>query len=299
MQKKIGLSIWEIQKRYGDKRAIEIAADIGADCVDIFTAAPELSCALPDSVYGKGDDAVIEYFSSLKETAASLGIEINQTHGRLIGVVGDEEKDKITLENGRLDLLAASVLGAKACVMHTVSTLRVGLGVSPERMRELDFHQFSSLLPYAKKYNVKLASETLGDAPGFDCINFFGRLDEYLSSRERLINCEGGEYFSYCMDTGHTNKGVRYGEPEVGTFIRALGNNISVLHLNDNNGLTDQHKPPMCGTIDWKDTLNALDEIGYDGVYNMEINLSCFGKGFEKETAEFSIKLMRNMLVDR
>ncbi len=299
MQKKIGLSIWEIQKRYGDKRAIEIAADIGADCVDIFTAAPELSCALPDSVYGKGDDAVIEYFSSLKETAASLGIEINQTHGRLIGVVGDEEKDKITLENGRLDLLAASVLGAKACVMHTVSTLRVGLGVSPERMRELDFHQFSSLLPYAKKYNVKLASETLGDAPGFDCINFFGRLDEYLRSRERLINCEGGEYFSYCMDTGHTNKGVRYGEPEVGTFIRALGNNISVLHLNDNNGLTDQHKPPMCGTIDWKDTLNALDEIGYDGVYNMEINLSCFGKGFEKETAEFSVKLMRNMLVDR
>ena len=36
---------------------------------------------------------------------------------------------------------------------------------------------------------------------------------------------------------------------------------ISTLHLHDNDTLTDQHKPPMTGCIDWNDVLDALDEV--------------------------------------
>ena len=55
----------------------------------------------------------------------------------------------------------------------------------------------------------------------------------------------------------------------------------------------------MSGTIDWKDTFDALDEIGYDGVYNMELGLNHFGNDFEIEEAAFSIKVMRNILKDK
>lgn len=78
-----------------------------------------------------------------------------------------------------------------------------------------------------------------------------------------------------------------------------LGGSIQCLHLNDNDTLVDQHKIPMTGTIDWTKTFDALDEIGYDGIYNMELSLRCFGKGFEYEEAEFAIKVMRKILKDR
>ena len=55
----------------------------------------------------------------------------------------------------------------------------------------------------------------------------------------------------------------------------------------------------MTGTIDWNDVFDALDEVGYHGTYNMELNLGHFGAGFELETAAFSVKLLRHMLNTR
>ena len=36
----------------------------------------------------------------------------------------------------------------------------------------------------------------------------------------------------------------------------------------------------MTGTIDWNDVFDALDEINYQGTYNVELNLCHFGKKF-------------------
>ena len=55
----------------------------------------------------------------------------------------------------------------------------------------------------------------------------------------------------------------------------------------------------MAGNINWNNVFDALDEVGYDGVYNLELNLTCFGKGFEKETAEFAVKQARFLLNQR
>ena len=90
-----------------------------------------------------------------------------------------------------------------------------------------------------------------------------------------------------------------YSNPTPADVIRMLGGNISVLHLNDNDTFTDQHKIPMSGTIDWNDVFDALDEVGYNGIYNMEISLNHFGKDFQIEEAAFAIKVMKNILKDR
>jgi sugar phosphate isomerase/epimerase len=42
--------------------------------------------------------------------------------------------------------------------------------------------------------------------------------------------------------------------------------------------------------------LSALEEIGYEGNYNMEILLNHFGKDFEVEEAEFAVKSFKNVL---
>ena len=53
---------------------------------------------------------------------------------------------------------------------------------------------------------------------------------------------------------------------------------------------------PFAGTIEWKNVFAALNEVGYNGVYNMEMNYSLYGDDFQEETVEFAIKLMRNAI---
>ena len=160
---------------------------------------------------------------------------------------------------------------------------------------------FVRLLPYAKTQGIRLATETFGDATKLDCIDFFGDANEFLKGYEDVVaHSDCADCLCVCMDTGHTNKATRFGNnPSAGDMIRRLGSRIEVLHLNDNDTLTDQHKIPMTGCIDWDDVMQALDEIGYSGWYNLECDLKHFGEDFAVEEARFAVKVMRQILKTR
>ena len=301
MKRKISLSIGHFQKKYGDYAAFDIARQIGLDAVDFDTCGSRWDYRNPDSIYSRSDEEIIAYFQKLRAHADELGIEIGQTHGRIQGFRNDPVEDDALIENARRDCLAASVLGAPVVVIHSVTTIYLGADAPSKLMHDLNFNMFTRILPYAKQYGVKLASETFGDAPGKGCCDFFGNVSELIKSFNRVCAIgDNAKYMSYCMDTGHSNKATRYpGNPSPADVIRMLGPNISTLHLHDNDTFTDQHNLPMTGTIDWKDVFDALDEIGYRGNYNMEVVLSCFGADFALETAEFAVKLMRHLLRER
>ena len=68
-----------------------------------------------------------------------------------------------------------------------------------------------------------------------------------------------------------------------------------MLHVHDNNGKYDQHLVPLMGVIDFKEFGKALKEIGFDGVFSLELDLSNFLPGAERET---KIKAIRAILED-
>ena len=301
MKRTVGLSLHNLQKKYGDLRALELARELGADSVDFSTSnAPLWDFREPSSVYARSDDEIVEYFTSLAKRAKELGLVISQTHGRLRGYSLDEENNRAVLENARRDCLAAHVLGAPVCVMHSVATGLVGPEAPPQIMRDLNDRWFCDALRYAKAYGVTIATETFGDSPRYGICDFFGQSDEFLAAYERIASIgDNAKYFSVCVDTGHSNKAMRFGNPRPADVIRQLGARISTLHLNDNDTMTDQHKTPMTGCIDWADVFDALDEVGYTGAYNMELNLVHFGEDFMLEEAAFAIKVMRHLLRTR
>ncbi len=296
MKKKIGISLFELQRIYGDEKALEIAKSVGADAVDFSLDAN--SYVNDNSIYSKNEKEITEYFMSIKDKANKLGIEICQTHGRLRIYWGEEEKNNIALHDARLDCLATKCLGAPYCVMHSIATTITGPEADGDFMHALCFDTFNTIIGYAKEFGIKIAVETMGDSPIYKCCDFFGNLSEFKKSYDRI--CSHGDnanYFFCCVDTGHVNKAMRFNNnPTPAEFIRSMGSSIKCLHLNDNNTLTDQHKPPKTGVIDWDDVFKALDEVGYNGIYNLELNLQHFGKGFEIQTAEFSIKLLNHMI---
>jgi sugar phosphate isomerase/epimerase len=236
----------------------------------------------------------------LKAYADELGLIISQTHGRCRSFIGNKEADEITVEKCRLDCLATAALGAPACVIHSVATSSVGADAQPQYIRDLNHSMFMQILPFGKQYGVKIAAETFGDSPKYGCCDFFGDLEEFIRACERIEATEYKDYFTVCIDTGHSNKAMRFDNPAPNEVIRRIGRDrITLLHLNDNDGMTDQHKIPMTGNIDWEKVFAALDEVGYSGVYNMELNLRHFGKEFMSEHAAFAVKVLRNLLKKR
>lgn len=301
MKRKVSLAIGYFQDRIGDKAALETAAKLGLDAVDFDLCGNRWDYRNPDSVYSRSDDDIVEYFTTLKEYAHSLGIEIGQTHGRIQGFKNIPEEDEALIANARLDCLATATLGAPHVIIHSVTTIYMGPDADPKLMHRLNKDMFCRILPYAKQYGVKVASETFGDATGRGCCDFFGNIKEFLMSYNRVCGAsDNRDYMCTCVDTGHSNKATRFNNnPSSADVIRMLGSTVEVLHLNDNDTYTDQHKPPMTGTLNWNDIFDALDEVGYHGNYNMELNLRHFGDDMAYDMADFSVKIMRSMLKRR
>ena len=297
--KLVSLSTDTLQRILGDIKAIEYAKETGCDAIDFNLCDNDITNS--KTVYSKGEDAVIKYYTDIADHAKNIGIVIHQTHGRLKGFTADEEANKITLENARLDCLTTGILGARYCVMHTASNIHIGKDAPAELMDSVNDNMFLSILPFAKKYGIIVATETLGDAPAFGTCNYFGNMDKFIAAYDRIAAIDGNEkYFKVCMDTGHTNKAARFNQnPTPQDAIRMLGNRIGCLHLNDNNGLTDQHKIPYSACIDFDEVFRAISDIGYRGTYNMEISLNHFGEAFELEEAAFAVKCMKNILATK
>jgi len=294
MDCKISVSVIDFQENYGDRGAIDTAAKIGISSLDFDLSFHSIT--KDGDIYSLGKKAVIEYFTSLADYAKEKGVKVTQTHGRLVGFGNTPEGDDTYIKNAELDLIATSALGAKYSVFHTPAKNWVG-DLPDDDMFRIGEALFTSVLPFAKENGVKIAAETHGTASKYNKMEFFGipeNLLELIRRVKRASDC--GEFLCVCVDTGHTNLAVKMGYPPVGDVIRQLGSLVEVLHLHDNDGIKDQHKIPLTGTLDWADILAALREIGYAGYYNLEVVLKHFGAEMMEEEAIFAVKVINNLL---
>ncbi len=294
---KISITTGYFQRTLGEKEALRFAKEIGADGVD-FTLFDDHDYRKKGSPYSQGDSAVQDYFSDLREYADSIGLKIVQTHGRITGYTEKKEEDEALIKNARLDCIATKALGAPVCVMHTVSNSVYGVDATAALMHEKNDAFYLSVLPFAKQFDIRIATETFGICGRTGTCEFFGLIPEFVAAYDRLSSHqELGRYLTVCMDTGHTHNATQFvGSLSAGDAIRRLGKRISVLHLHDNDGKADQHLMPLAGTANWQDILSALRETGFSGYYNLELSPVQFGTDMATETAAFAIKIMKNLL---
>ena len=294
----ISLSTGGLQHMFGDLGALDLAKAAGCTCVDLdltrYSAHKEGSL-----YYGADKNKVEKHFMEVRRHADELGIRIGQTHGRIEAYKKDQEWNEKEYLGFCMDALATEILGAPICVVHEV---HLGLDAAPEDQRAYNMRQFRNFLPVAKKHGILLSGETFGDTTttdGRNGLDFFGSEKELLGFFDQMAAEGWGEDVCLCMDTGHTNKATRFGEPKPEEFIRHAGKWIKCLHLNDNDTLTDQHKVPRSGTVNWQEVMLALREIGYSGTFNMELAITNFGK--RKETvlahAALAVRTMEELVL--
>ena len=67
------------------------------------------------------------------------------------------------------------------------------------------------------------------------------------------------------MDVGHANINNQTEE-----FLMTFADRIAHIHINDNDGKTDQHLGIGLGTVYWQEVLQLLDRISYDKIVVVE-----------------------------
>jgi sugar phosphate isomerase/epimerase len=89
-----------------------------------------------------------------------------------------------------------------------------------------------------------------------------------------------------CLDFGHAHM-----DGDLVDAIETVSEHLITTHVHDNRGRTDDHLIPFEGTIDWPAALTAVQKIGYEGTFLMEIA----AHGSAKETLVKARKARQRM----
>ena len=158
-------------------------------------------------------------------------------------------------------LEGTAIVGCADMVIHPVMPFGDNQNPDPERFMEINLEFFNRLTQKAREYGVTIDFENM-PMPALT-----------LASPRQILDFAkqiDSPYFRVCLDTGHCTML----KVDPGQAVREIGKQyLRVLHVHDNNGVSDLHWLPGTGVIDWKNFSAALHEIGFDGVFSLETNV--------------------------
>ena len=200
-----------------------------------------------------------------KELAEASGMTLHQAHAPVIAQEKPYTAEQLTklLEGIKRVIRLCDAADIHFLVVHPLMVN--GWSERGSEIAKDTFEQNVKLLTelcnYAKDFEVTLCYENM------PCRGFSISHPHEVAKDVRAV---GLSNLGICFDTGHT-MAFRCGK-DIGDQIREIGDLIKVLHVHDNYGMADQHNLPGIGCTDWDDLREALHEVGYEGVFSLELN---------------------------
>lgn len=230
----------------------------------------------PNTFFDKSVKELEQFFAPHKYAAEAAGITINQMHMPYPSYVpgaDDAMNDYLWKVVAPKSLEVCAFFGCPYIVVHGFKLARFLGSEDLEWERTESFLDF--LAPMAKERGITLCMENLYDSvsghlvegPGCDAKKAVERI-------ERMNDKYHGEVLGFCFDTGHANLiGLHFEE-----FITTLGSHLKVLHIHDNDGISDLHQIPFTFTrtrenqssTDWEGLTRGLRRIGFEGTFSFE-----------------------------
>ena len=203
------------------------------------------------------DDAPEERVAEVRSCLDELDLAMPQAHALLRADVAHRDELKREKHVRRLvrHIDIAAQLGIRAVVIHPggrkVATTRA------ERQRDwrLNVETFRRLGDLAGERELRIGLE-----------NLMGR---YRAPYELLdlIAAIDHPAIGVTFDTSHANVvGL-----DLPAAIREFGPSLVATHISDNDGSGDQHRTPGNGEIDWPAVMEALRDVNYAGLFDLEI----------------------------
>jgi sugar phosphate isomerase/epimerase len=243
--------------------AIECFADHGWRALELhYTHANELLKVGPSDQVGR----------RFRRFAADRGIRFPQGHFYAAQVdrgassprwfdVAPANDDEFVLAMDKMrrwiDLFNA--LGVRAGVLHVGGSTLKDHGWREERVLARRTQSVACMAEHAQGGPTTICIENL---------SFPGSGVETLSEIREILAAVNASNVAICLDTGHANvAGV-----DCPQFIRGAATQLAALHINDNDGTSDDHMLPYgCGTVPWNRVLRALRAVHYQGPLSFEV----------------------------
>ncbi|MCD6380690.1 sugar phosphate isomerase/epimerase, partial [bacterium] len=147
-------------------------------------------------------------------------------------------------------------LGGKIMVMHTGYLPYFSSGGRKHWFRNWG-ERIKPVLEKAEKSGVLIALEnTWDDKP-----------EILLNLVDLLLDSKVG----FCLDTGHVNC---FSRVSFQTWWENIGEKVEVLHLHDNDGLSDEHLPAGRGIFDFRELAKKLVEMDSLPMFDLEVDFS-------------------------
>lgn len=224
------------------KERISLIEEVGFDGVFLY------------SQYNPSDYIELICKSSLSIDSLHLPykklLEGKTIDSRYVNVLWQEGEESNNYVKELLDEVKfAHDYGIRTVVMHVTG------GDNPPPVSKWGIKNIANILDACEKYNITL------------CLENLRRLD-YLDFVYKNLE---SEKLMFCFDSGHANAMTKNVDEFPWGNYR---NKLYYLHLNDNNGLKDQHMIPFSGNINWDDLMKVIFEINKDIVLTLEVRSS-------------------------
>ncbi|MBR2612905.1 MAG: sugar phosphate isomerase/epimerase [Clostridia bacterium] len=252
---KFGIESAAYLERYPFLEGVEKMARHGYDAVDYGYFA---KINLP--FFRQDEDAFRSEIERHRDILGAFHIEPSQTHGPWTNPPVDstpeerEERFRVMSKAVR----GSAYLGAKYMVIHQLMPFGNNSPESPDAVYEINLDFMYRLAEYGKEWGVIVCLENMP----------FRRLPmarpDEVAAFVRTVN---HKHLKVCLDTGHALvRGIQPAEA-----VRMTGGDLlATLHIHDNDGTSDAHRPVGEGIMDFPLFVKALDEIGYRGVISLE-----------------------------
>lgn len=204
--------------------------------------------------------------ASALETATRLGLSLPQAHAHLSADIAcpDAAKREADFAWVLRHLSIAAKLGARNVVVHPSPGSGLCSRSDSKRTLEANVEAFKALCGEAAKLGLSIAVENLYDSKGRPGSRRFGAMPGELME---LLDGVAASCIGITFDSSHANlQGL-----DVPAAIREFGSRLIATHISDNDGSGDQHRRPGAGKIDWRAAMAAFREIGYKGIFNLEV----------------------------
>ena len=181
---------------------------------------------------------------------------------------------------------AAALLGVDYAVLHP-NTITVS-AIKFDKKKEYDsvMSHIAPFVEHANRVGVNIVLENMRPVPE----NYM--VHRFCQDPDELCTVADALGIGVCWDFGHGHiTGLKQSEA-----ISYLGNRLKVLHVNDNLAEDDIHLPPFVGSIDWRDAMLGLENVGFKGLFNYEIATNRIPQGMRQAFATYLVNAAKELI---
>lgn len=302
---KIGTQTKNIVYDENPEEGFKLLKGSGFDCCDFslnsYLLNTELYQEKLNNFFDKSDTELEEFFVPHKLAAKENGIIINQMHMPYPNYVPNGSRQ---LNDYLLNVVAVKSMNICAyleCPYIVVHGFKLARQLGSEEAEWKKTEEFlNTILPMAKEMEIIICIENIYTSVGRHiiegpCCNVHKAVERI----DRINDRYGAEVLGFCFDTGHGKLiGLDFED-----FITKLDYRLKVLHIHDNDGVSDLHQIPFTFTktrentssTDWNGFIRGLRNIKYNGVLSFETApvLTAFPDEMKKDALQFILKIGR------